>query len=624
VSLETVRTYVDAAKRIVAGMTALLHLYWASSGAWSQQRVVHVGLFMCLAFLMYPTTAAKSGTRAWIGFAVDLLLFAATVVAFGYTILDYDDLLVRSGDINARDFAAGLAITLLLLEATRRSIGKPIMILACLFLVYDYFGPHFPGLLGHRGYSLVDIIDLMYATSDGIFGIPVGVMASYVALFMIFGALLELYGAGEFFMKLSLALAGRYTGGPAKVAVVSSMSLGMISGSAVANVVTTGTLTIPLMKRMKFAPHVAGAVESVASTGGMLMPPIMGAAAFVLADIVGIPYTTLVVAAIIPGVLYYVSIFAVVHFYSTKHGLKGLDRSEIPLARTVLKDGAILFVPLIVLMYELFTGRTPGHAVFWAIVATVVVGSLTKKTRRTPRQIWDALVDGTLGTVSIALCCACAGIIIGAVAHSGLSLKFGSLLLGFSGGSLILVLVLTMLICLVFGMGLPATASYLTTAVLAVPALAALEVPKLAAHLFVFYFSNLSAITPPVALAAFAAAGLAGSGSMHTAYHSTRFAVAAFVLPFMFIYQPALLLLDKPWTEALVAALICAAAFVMLAFGLIGVRKAALHRQWERIPAFAAVAGFLSFEPVYVAAAAMAAAVALYSGYRSIAAVPAT
>jgi TRAP transporter 4TM/12TM fusion protein len=607
------RRWLDQAARLLAGLASLLHLYWAATGVWSNQRVIHVAIYVALAILIYPqfgSTGGPAGRR--IGTALDILLLGVVAVAYGYVIVDFDGLQIRSGEITMIDVIVGIAVVATLLETTRRSIGKPVMILACIFLVYDHFGQWFPGLLGHRGFSVTDIADLMVATTDGVFGIPVSVMASYVVLFMIFGALLDAYGAGQCFLNLALVIAGRFTGGPAKVAVISSMLLGTISGSSVANVVTTGTFTIPLMKRLGFVPSVAGAVEAVASTGGMLMPPVMGAAAFILADIVGVPYAMVALAAAVPAILYYLTLFAVVHFYACRHDLRGLPAAEIPPLGPALKRSTILVLPIVVLVHQLIFGYTPGRAVFWAIVALITVGSLHPSTRRTPLQIWEALIQGSMQTVSIALTCATAGIIIGAVSQSGLALKFGGLLIDLTGGSEILVLVVTMLVCLVFGMGLPATASYLTTAVLAVPALTELGAPKLAAHLFVFYFSNLSAITPPVALAAFAAAGIARTSAFSTGYQAVRFSIPSYLLPFLFMFQPALLLIGVPFGEAAYVSIGTGIAFLAIAYTLVGYRGGSIAAQWDRLLALAAAVLLLTFQPALMALGLVAVAYVAY------------
>ncbi len=505
------------------------------------QRSFHLGLILGLVFF-----GAISSPRELVnqGSFFTVLAIALTIIGMGvmfYHIVYFSDVNDRFGELTEIEFYLGLVATLIVLEATRRSIGWPIVILAIIFLLYAYYGSYMPGLAAHRGYSVERIISQLYLGGSGIFGTPLGVSATFVILIVLFGAVLERSGAGKVLMDVATALTGRSRGGPAKASVVGSSLMGMISGTAVANVLTTGTISIPLMKRNGYRSEVSGAVEAVASTGGQLMPPVMGAAAFLMADLTGISYFEIARAAILPAVVYYVVLFAVVHLEAVKSGIDILALDELPSLRETLLHGGHLLLSLPVFVYMLFDGYSVMYSSFWAFFAAVCLSYVRRITWLTPEKLIKAAVSGAEAIIPVATACACAGIIIGVITLTGLGLKFSSLVVTLSGGNLFAALLLTMIASLILGMGLPTAAAYILVATLVAPALVQMGVNLLAAHLFVFYSAMLSSITPPVALAAYAAAGLAKANPFSIAAHACQFGIAAFIVPFFFAYSPAIL-----------------------------------------------------------------------------------
>jgi TRAP transporter 4TM/12TM fusion protein len=441
------------------------------------------------------------------------------------------------------DLLVGTLIILLVFEGTRRMSGWTLPIIAGIFLLYDFFGEYIPGAAGHGGQDFSRIVGTISLFSEGIFGMPLGVISTFVVMFIIFGAFLLESGTGQFFIDLAFAFFGRIRGGPAKVAVVASGLFGTISGSVIANIVGTGTFTIPLMKRSGYRPIYAASVEAVASSGGQLMPPVMGASAFIIAEILGIPYIKVCLAALVPAIIYYVAVFIAVDLEAARWGLKGLPAKELPNIRQLLKEKGHLSVPILVLIYFLaFAWVSPQRAAFWAIVSTVGVSYLRKSTRMSLKSILGAMEKGARGILEIAVVCAIAGVVIGSFTLTGLGLKLSTILIDIAGGNLILLLFLSMVASLILGMGLPTVACYLILAVLVAPAMIKMGVLPLAAHLFVFYFGIIAAITPPVALGAYVAAGIAGSPPFRTGWVSCRLALVAFILPYMFVYEPNLIL----------------------------------------------------------------------------------
>jgi TRAP transporter 4TM/12TM fusion protein len=468
-----------------------------------------------------------------------------------YAIFNFERVSTRIPFVHAlepMDYAVGIILVLLLLEACRRTVGYSLTIVAVVSVIYAFGGSYLPGLLGHRGLSLEGFVDLQAFSNNGVYGLPVGVSAELVFYFILFGSFLERSGGGALFSDLGVLLTGKFRGGTAKMSVVSSALYGTISGSAVANVVVTGMFTIPLMKRTGFRPSFAGSVEAVASTGGQIMPPIMGAAAFILAQILGISYWKVAAAAAIPAILYYVALYAAIDFKAMKDGLLGLSKSELPDVRSgILKRIHLLFPLLLIIYYIVSFTVTPVTAAVRAIVAVVIVSFLRRATWMGPGKILGAMEKAAREAVTVAIPCAVAGLIIGVVIYSGLGLKLTDILISFSGGKLYIALILVMLAVIILGMGMPTSAAYLIAAILLAPMLIKLGVNPLAAHMFIFYFAVISMITPPVALASFAAAGIAGSDLWETGMQAFKMAIPGFLIPFVIVYNPGLILEGPMW-----------------------------------------------------------------------------
>lgn len=529
---------------VVAGLAlsaSLFHLYTAAFGLLSAmyQRGVHWMFMGSLIFLIYPFSKSRPRNRIDIWDWVLAGLMAAGCLNI---LLNWDAIAMREGMPIPSDIYIGIMMIVLVIEAGRRSMGWPLPIVAIIAMIYAIFGPYFPGVLAHGGFPLEELAPFQYLRTDGIFGVPLGVSASFIFLFVLFGAILSVSGAGQFFIDLSLAVTGKSQGGPGKAAVVASGLMGTVSGSSVANAVTTGAFTIPLMKKAGYTPNFAGAVVAASSTGGQVMPPVMGAAAFIMAQFLGISYWDIVVAAAIPATLYFISIVAMVHFRAGKRGIQSLTNETAPKVGRVLKDGWHLLLPIITLVVFLALGYSAVKAVFWSIVIMVAVSWIGKpEYRMTPKRILHALIDGGLGAVEVAAACACSGLVIGVIGITGIGLAFSSFVISLSQGILPLALVLTMIGSIILGMGVPTTAQYIITSTLAAPALYQMGVPLMSAHLFCLYFGVLADVTPPVALATYAAAGIAGSNAMKTGFTALVTAMAGFVVPYMFIYNPHLL-----------------------------------------------------------------------------------
>ncbi|MCD5415450.1 MAG: TRAP transporter permease [Clostridiales bacterium] len=532
---------------------ALFHLYTSAFGPLTTlvHRAVHTAVVMALVFLLYPHNKKYMKSKPLIA---DWLFAALSIVMGLYIMIFFKDIVMRAGMPNTMDIVFGLMTILLVLEAGRRVVGKEIAILALVFMLYAHFGRSIPGIMAHRGYSLYAIAEYMYLTTEGIFGIAIGVSSTYIILFILFGAFLAKSGMGQFFNDLAMAIAGAGSGGPAKVAVVSSGLLGSINGSAVANVVTTGAFTIPLMKKIGYSKEFSGAVEATASVGGQILPPVMGAAAFIMAESLGIKYITIAAAAVIPAFLYYLGLIVMIHLRAKKDGLVGLPKDQLPEIKRVLKERGHLILPILVLLYLLVQGYTPIFSAFYSILSTIVVSFFRKNTRMTIKDIIDALEDGTRTVLGVAMACAVVGLIIGVATLTGFGLKLASIILMVGQGNLLLTLVLTMIACIVLGMGLPSIPAYIITATMAAPALAQMGIPHLVSHMFVFYFGMLANLTPPVALAAFAGAGIAGGNTTKTGIQAVKLALAGFIVPYMFVYSPALLLIDATTIQIILAA----------------------------------------------------------------------
>lgn len=535
--------------RILSILVALYHLYGAALGTpvTLKHRSLHVAMTLGLAFLLYPF--GKKGDRrklAWWDALLALLIASIAV----YVWVDYLGIISRAGIPNGLDLAFGALLVLLVLEGARRVTGPALPVLGILFILYAMFGKSMPGFFGHRGYTWDALASFLFVSTDGIYGTAVGVAASYIFLFILFGAFMDKSGMGLFFNDIALALAGHSRGGPAKVAVIASGLLGSINGSAVANVVTTGTFTIPLMKKTGYSKEFAGAVEASASVGGQLLPPIMGAAAFIMAEILGIQYRVIALAALLPALLYYIGIMVQVHIRAVKDGLSGIPRDRLPKAWAVLKDRGHLLIPLVFLVVMLFfSGRTVIYSAFMTILVTVGVSFLRPSTRMSLKDILDALHEGTRAVVPVAVACAAVGPIIGVASITGFGLSMAHAIVSMGGTSILLTLGFTMVACIILGMGLPSIPAYLITATMAAPALVRLGIEPIVSHLFVFYFAMFANITPPVALASFAAAGISGGNPVKTGLASIKLSLAGFIVPFIFVFNQALLLRNTSLLE---------------------------------------------------------------------------
>jgi len=574
-------------KKVVFSLAIFLsifHLYTGGFGLLTPmlQRSVHLYVVIILVFLMYPLTFKK------VGRVFDYIAIALAIGSAIYIFTTYETLLHRIGDTSTMDIFFGVATIVLVLEATRRVTGWVLAMIGVVFIFYSYFGAYFPSVFESSNMSTNRFISLVFLSSEGIWGSTLAIAATFVALFVIFGAFLNATGAGKVFIDLAYFFGGRYRGGPAKVAVISSALMGTVSGSPVANVSSTGQFTIPLMKKIGYKPKVAGAIEAVASTGGSIMPPIMGAGAFVMAEMTGIPYGEIIIAAAIPAILYYLSVYFYVDLEAAKDNLKGLTKAELPDFKKTFMAGFHLYIGLGVLIYLLvFNQSSPMFSAFWSIVALVVSYVVVYFKQIDWSFLPEALVDGAKGMLLTTVACATAGIIVGVINLTGIGVTLTTLMVNIGGTSIILTLIVTMIACIILGMGLPPTAAYILLGVLTAPALVKLGIEPLYAHMFVFYFSCLAPITPPVALASFTAAGIAGSDPLKTSITSAKIGLVAFLIPYMFIFGPPLLaqgtILEIGWTFIIA----CLGVFV-LAMALTGWYKRNLlwyERLWALVTA---------------------------------------
>jgi len=650
---------------ILAVILSLFHIYTAGFGVLlaMKHRAVHLTLVLTLVFLLFP--AKKSGKSKSIGtIPLDILSFSIIYAMMGlyllyqyqdaiyrwmaaesfvfagltflsafrkeedrniinsldvllalsgafigiYVFFAYDQYVYRIGIPSNMDLVVGYFAVLIILEAGRRAVGPDLPLLGFAFLVYCHFGRYMPGFLAHRGYDVGRIVEHMYMKMEGIFGIPLGVVSTFVFHFVLFGTIIAKTGLGQFFIDIAMALAGHTTGGPAKVAIISSGFMGSINGSSIANTVTTGSFTIPMMKRIGYKPAFAAAVEASASTGGQIMPPIMGAAAFIMSEFIGMPYINIALAAIIPALMWYLGVLSMVHLEAKKRNLQGIESGRLPEVIRILKERWHLLLPIIFIVFLLIKGYTPFKAAFWGILSSVaiagrilptalitlyaaihailwnyfniwnpewficaaslVVGYYRPKVRLTYVQLWDALVLGAKAALAIGAACACIGFVVGAAGLTGFGMTFANMavtlakqiagfvvhipLLDYFSNfqlELFFTLVLTMVACTILGSGLPTTATYIVLATIAAPALLAFKVPLLASHMFVLYFGVIADLTPPVGLAAYAAAGIAGSNPFRTGFTASKLALAGIVAPFVFVYSPELLLTGKSFAS---------------------------------------------------------------------------
>ncbi|MDP2720251.1 MAG: TRAP transporter fused permease subunit [Dehalococcoidia bacterium] len=507
----------------------------------------HLSLLLAITFLTYSFSRRLSKKLPVTDVIFTLLSLSAGIymIASSHRLIFLRDPLIDP--LRGWDVFFGVILLFLVMEATRRSIGIPLVLIVLIALLYAYFGRFLSGLWWHPGLTVTQIIDLVSFSQEGIWGIPISISALYAFAFIIFGTMFLGLGGGEFLTNFALAFAGRSTGGPAKIAVLASGFLGSVVQAPSANVVTTGSMTIPMMKRAGYRPYFAAAVEATASTGGQIMPPVMGSTVFLMAAITGIPYVKIAIAAFFPAILFYLALFCQVHFAAAKSGLIGLPRNELPPLRKVLKEGGIFFVPMVVIIIVLLLGLTPLRAALWGIGTTVACGFVAKESRKgILKKILNSLSNASHLGIVVATGCAAAGIVMGVLFRTGISSQIASYIASISGGSLVAPLIISALLCLVIGMGVPVTASYIIVAVMIVPAATSLGVLPLAAHLFVFYFAAISFITPPVCMAAYVAAALAGANPMRVGITASRLGIAGYIVPFLFIYRPGVLLIGDP------------------------------------------------------------------------------
>lgn len=569
---------------------ALFQLYLAGVGPMTAQvqRTLHVAFALAMAFLI-----ARRGQDSKIFFVryFDYVLVALSLATGFYVYFEADRLVARTHFVSAlspMDYFFGILTVLLVLEASRRLVGNVMTGLAVIFIVYAFFGQWAPGLFAHGGLNLKQMVEIMFYSADGIIGVPIGVSVDYVFYFILFAAFLEISGGGKLFIDLAFKVTGRMKGGPAKAAIVASTGMGTISGSAVANVASTGVFTIPLMKKAGYTPRFAAAVEALSSTGGQILPPIMGAAAFILADTVGIPYTDVVLAALIPALLFYIAIFFTVHLQAVKADIKTYEREEKTDEPNVF-NRIHLLLPLVLLVILIFTGGTLQTAAFWAIVSVVAVSFLRKETRFTLPKVLEALVQGSKQSIQVAIPCAVAGIIIGVVTHSGLGMKLSNIIIDLSFGIPVLTALLVGIGCIVLGLGMPTTSAYIMGATLLAPALISLGFEPLAAHLFVLYFACLSMITPPVALATYSAAGIAKTDPTKASFYAFFLGIPLLLIPYAFLFDPSMILIGSPGDIVWITITTLLGLFV-LSTSVIGFLFINLNNVWRVILTFVSIA----------------------------------
>jgi TRAP transporter 4TM/12TM fusion protein len=551
---------------LLAVAWSLAHLYTAAFGVFPStiQRAPHVGIALVLIFIMYPAKrGSKSSKVAWYDYILAFLGFSVSA----YHVIYYKELVWRAGVYNTTDMIVSVIAVLLIIEATRRLAGPVMISLATFFLLYAYFGNYFPSFMAHPGLTIKRIAVFQWLSTEGILGTPIQVSSTFIFLFMLFASFLKKSGVGDWMTEIAVGLTGGAIGGPAKAAVIASAAQGTVSGSSVANTVGTGSVTIPLMKSIGYRPAFAGAVEAAASTGGQLMPPIMGAAAFIMSEFLNIPYGKIALAAAIPAVLYFTGIFITVHLEAKKAGLLGLPKDRLPNWIRLLKQKWFLAAPIFGIIYLLVSGYTPMLAAFYAIILCIAASMVLKETRMSIKDIISALEEGAKSALPVVAACATAGIIVGIVTLTGLGMKMSGGLVRLAGGNIYLTMFFTMIGSLILGMGVPTTANYIIQATVSAPALMTLGVPPLAAHLFVFYFGIVADITPPVALAAFAGAGIAQSDPMKTGVEAFKLGFAAYLVPYIFALNPILVLINL---EGLSTPMFILRVILALATALVG------------------------------------------------------
>ncbi|MBS7543996.1 TRAP transporter permease [Ancylobacter oerskovii] len=604
---------------------SLFHYYTAGFGLLQEtmHRGIHLSFVLGLVFLVFPATRrgytqpARAGLLRPLGIALPdwVLAIAAVVAVMHIPLIPLDDLAFRVGNPTTLDVILGGLLILALLEATRRSLGVPLPIIALVFMAYALWGPYMPGILVHPGASVSQLIDHLYLTTQGIYGVALGVVATYVFHFVLFGVFATRIGLGQLFLDCAAWVAGRYAGGPAKVSIFGSALFGMISGSSVANTVTVGSLTIPAMIRLGYKRHFAAAVEATASTGGQITPPIMGAAAFLMIEFLNLPYTTIILAAIVPAFMHFFGVFIQVHFEAKRNGLRGLEPHEMPDVKAALKRDWPTIIPLVALIAILLAGYTPYLAAFWGITLCIAVGLLNPRNRMSLTDIAEGLRDGAKYALAVGAAAATVGIVVGVVTLSGVGFKVSFIVTSTAASmaswagaalpaalaapqtlTLLFTLLMTGVVCILMGCGIPTTANYIIMATIAAPALGLLGVEPIVAHFFVFYYGVLADITPPVALAAYAAAGMANADPFRTGNTAFRLGLGKVLVPFVFVFSPSLLLVTKGfnWPDFVLAFAGCVIGITCLGASISGWMLTGL-RAWERL--VLAVAALLLVAP---------------------------
>ena len=581
-----VREFTGFLRWLVMGIAfsfSAYYMYTARFGIQSPEahRGYYWGFAGVLVFLLYPATkrGLVEGKRHRIN-PLDVLLAATFAGLTFYFVLNYQVIVMQGGFLLDYQYYMGWAAILLSLEATRRVVGLALPAIAVFFLIYAFYGPSFPGLLAHRGFSQERVLSTMYTSFNGIFGPVAAIFATFVFLFIIFGAFLQKSGAGRFFIDLPFAIAGSARGGPAKVAVAVSALMGSVNGSAVANVMTTGSLTIPLMRRVGYTKNFSGGVEAAASTGGQILPPVMGAGAFLIAEFTGIPYVTIVLVSIVPALMYFLAVYWLVDFEAVKKNLEGLPKEDLPDWKQVLKQGWYFVIPLVVLFTLIIQRFSPAFAAFWSIMSIIVIGVLVpyEGKRMKPRDVFNSMVGAAVVSLTVGGIVGTIGIIVGIINLSGLGLRFSGLIVTLSGGNLWLVLILVTLVSWLLGAGLTVTSSYIVVAILAAPALIEVGVPLLAAHLIIFWVSQDANVTPPIALAAFAGASISGGQPMRTGWEAWKLARGLYIVPILMAFSP---LVVGPVTAAAPVAITAIMGIYLLAAGMSGclIRRTTLVEQ---------------------------------------------
>lgn len=577
---------------IIGLFITLFHLYansWWGFFSAHIPRILHWTCLSGLTFLFFRSTKKK----AWWQELIDWGLFIAAVASGLYMLMAWQDIVMSGGYYSTTDAIVSMVLVLVILEATRRGISSFLSLTAAVFIAYALWGHHLPGFFGHREYGFYRVFAFLCTTPEAVFGIPIGVSSTYMIMFIIFGAMLGALGGSDFFIDLAFSITGRLRGGPAKASVVSSALVGTVSGSSTANVVTTGTFTIPLMKRGGYEPNFAGAVEAVASTGGQITPPIMGAAAFLMVELTNTPYLKVAMSALIPAFLYFFAAFVIVDLEAKRTGMTAKKRGDLPKFKIVMKQRGYLILPLFTLFGFIIYGYSPMRSVFLSLLTLIVLSFLGKRTRPGPLTFPKALIQAARNTIPIACACASAGIIMGIINLTGIGVKVSILITEFAQTNLLLGLMFTMVACIILGCGMPTTAAYIIVAVLAAPSLIDAGVPPLIAHMFIFYYGCTAPITPPVAMSSYAAAAIAEGDPMKVALNSVRIGFVVFIIPYLLVYFPQLMMIGTPLGIGLALGS-AIAGIVLLSAGISGV----LIRHclwWERVLFF--IAGALLFIP---------------------------